>query len=384
MNSITETIERALRAAGLDPAAGKLAGVTQVISQALASAGLHRVPLNSGARDMPAPSGPFEPAAAAPAWQAPRRTPRAPDAGTAPAAPSAVPDDRRFTTHTHAEGAASRSYKLYVPASYRGEAMPLIVMLHGCKQSPDDFARGTRMNELAEEHGFLVAYPAQSANANGSNCWNWFQAAEQTRAGTEASLIAGIVRAIGREWRVDERRVFVAGLSAGAAMAVILGATYPETFAGVAAHSGLPLGAAHDMPSAFAAMSGHAMARTATRGRRVENDASGPGTRTIVFHGDADSTVAVANGRAVAEQVLARYSASEATPLVETIDRRGRVGGRDCTTTLYIDAAGRTQVETWVVHGGAHAWSGGSPAGSYTDARGPDASAEIVRFFLRA
>ena len=336
---------------------------TLAIAQALKAAGLQR---ESTATTPPPPRPPRpEPADAAtpPVWK------------TFGRAPASVQDTPRFTTHVHAEGGASRNYKLYVPAAHEtGTAsMPLIVMLHGCKQHPDDFAAGTRMNELAEQHGFLVAYPAQSTGANGSNCWNWFNTSEQTRAGVEASLIAGITRSVASTHRVDEQRVFVAGLSAGAAMAVILGATHPEVFAGVAAHSGLPVGAAHDVPSAFAAMQGRAAPGAAPPPQT--------GVRTIVFHGDADATVVAANGAAIVEHAVSAYAA-QGQSLTRWHEARTPVGGRECTTTRYVDADGRPHVEAWVVHGAAHAWSGGSASGSYTDRNGPDASAQIVRFFL--
>jgi poly(hydroxyalkanoate) depolymerase family esterase len=361
MDNITSTIDRALRAAGLDPDTGRMADATRAISQALKAAGLSRTSPDTVQPRAPQP----EPAVAgtAPAWNTFGRT----------RAPVPAQDTPCFTTHTHTEGTASRSYKLYVPASYAGAPMPLIVMLHGCKQNPDDFADGTRMNALAEQHGFLVAYPAQSTGANGSNCWNWFNTAEQTRAGVEASLIAGIARSVSRTYRIDERRVFVAGLSAGAAMAVILGATHPDVFAGVAAHSGLPVGAAHDVPSAFAAM--HGRPASATREPLA-------GVRTIVFHGDSDSTVVAANGQEIVERAVSGFSA-QGKALTRQGQPRSTIGGRECSTTRYLDADGRAQVEAWIVHGAAHAWSGGSPKGSYTDRSGPDASAEIVRFFLQ-
>jgi len=162
----------------------------------------------------------------------------------------------QFVTRTYSDTAGTRVYKLYIPKNYNGECVPMLVMLHGCTQDPDDFAVGTRMNELADRHGFIVVYPAQSATANGSNCWNWFNAKDQARDRGEPSLIAGITREVASTYRVDGKRIFVAGLSAGAAMAVILGVTYPELYAAIGAHSGLPYGAAHDMPSAFAIMRG--------------------------------------------------------------------------------------------------------------------------------
>ena len=277
-----------------------------------------------------------------------------------------VPPGARFETHAYANDAGSRRYKLYVPASWTGGPLPLVVMLHGCTQSPDDFAAGTRMNERAEEHTFLVAYPAQPASANPSRCWNWFNGSEQQRGQGEPSLIAGIAQQIMREFPVARGRVYVAGLSAGGAAAATLGATYPDLFAAVGVHSGLACGAARDLPSAFAAMrqGGGAGARPAI-------------VPTIAFHGDADKTVNPVNG----DQVIAQ--ATPAAHLETSVSHGKADGGVSYTRTSKSDATGRSMLEHWVLHGVGHAWSGGSPAGSYTDARGPDASREMVRFFLQ-
>ena len=375
MDSILSTIDRAFAAAGLNPNSARLRSVTDTIKRALAAAGIASPPQ---ADTDAAASARFRSSLRE---TAPLREAR----GSAARRPADVEDLGQFLSLQHSNGAASRDYKLYVPASYHGEPVPLIVMLHGCKQNPDDFAAGTRMNELAEQHGFLVAYPAQTRHANGANCWNWFKASEQNRGGEEVSLIAGIVSAVARSHRIDEERVFVAGLSAGAAMAVILGAAYPEVFAAVAAHSGLPRGAAHDVPSAFAAMRGRRSAQaTAQEGDTAAKKSRRPrrGVPTIVFHGDSDPTVAVSNGGAIAEEAVSSFREDGDLTLHKRPVRTASVRGRDCTTTRYIDTTGRTQVEEWVVHGGSHAWFGGDAKGSYTDSAGPDASAEIVRFFL--
>ncbi len=273
--------------------------------------------------------------------------------------------------------AGARDYTLYVPpVSDQSAPMPLVLMLHGCTQNPDDFATGTGMNALADQHGVLVAYPAQTRRDNGSNCWNWFRSEDQRRGAGEPSILAGIVADIAADHRVDPKRVYVTGLSAGAAMAVILGRTYPEVFAGVGAHSGLPYGAAKDMPGAFAAMQGKATAQRDAADRSAEARSM----PTIVFHGDADHTVNWSNGQAIALDI-AGSSNNGGTLVLETT--QGNERGRGYTRETYADQSGTVLVELWSLHGGGHAWSGGNPAGSHVDATGPDASAEMLRFFLQ-
>ncbi|KQP03531.1 esterase [Methylobacterium sp. Leaf99] len=288
--------------------------------------------------------------------------------GRTPAAtPVPVPKGARFETRRFTGAHGARDYKVYVPSGRAGETLPVIVMLHGCTQSPDDFAAGTRMNALAEAQGFLVAYPAQPPSANAQKCWNWFNAGDQRREGGEPALIAGIARAVLAEFGGDGSRVYVAGLSAGGAAAAIMAATYPDLFAAVGVHSGLACGAARDMPSAFAAMNG---------GGAVQARGNGPAVPTIVFHGDGDRTVHPVNG----ERVIAQATPAEG--LGTTVTKGTAPGGTRYTRTVRTDEAGRAVLEHWLLHGTGHAWSGGSPDGSYTDPRGPDASAEMVRFFL--
>jgi poly(hydroxyalkanoate) depolymerase family esterase len=285
-------------------------------------------------------------------------------------------DDERFFTRSYSGAAGARSYKLYVPEGYTGEeSVPLVVMLHGCTQDPDDFAAGTRMNALAEERTFLVAYPAQSANANMQKCWNWFQPSDQGRGRGEPSIIAGITQQVIEDYAVDEGRVFVAGMSAGGAMAAIMGASYPDLYAAVGVHSGLAPGSAHDMPSAFSAMRqgnpGAPMPEAGSNGRAKV-------VPTVVFHGDRDGTVHPRNG----DRLLAGLTARDGSSL-KVSTRQGRVpDGHAFTRVSYKDPDGRPVVERWSVHGLGHAWSGGG-RGSYTDPKGPDASAEMVRFFLQ-
>lgn len=278
-------------------------------------------------------------------------------------APPPVPEGASFTERRFVSSAGALTYKLYVPRRAGPEPLPLVVMLHGCTQSPDDFATGTRMNERAEADGVYVAYPAQSQAANPQKCWNWFRAVDQGRHG-EPALIASMVHEILRSENVDPARVYVAGLSAGGAAAAVLGQNYPELFAAVGVHSGLACGAAADMPSAFAAMRSGAVAPP-----------GGAAMPTVVFHGDRDATVAPINGA----QVLAQAGSAE--HLTATVDTDTAPGGLRYTRTVQTDATGRPLFEHWVLHEGGHAWSGGDPAGSYSDPRGPDASLAMLRFF---
>ncbi|SMH31428.1 extracellular catalytic domain type 1 short-chain-length polyhydroxyalkanoate depolymerase [Azospirillum agricola] len=278
-----------------------------------------------------------------------------------------VPDGASFTTGSYSGPAGTRGYKLYIPANRNVQPLPLIVMLHGCTQSPDDFAAGTGMNALAEEFGCLVVYPEQPSSANPQKCWNWFRPEDQRRDQGEPSLLAGITRQILRDHPADPTRVYIAGLSAGGAAAAVMGAAYPDLYAAVGVHSGLPVGIAADVPSAFAAM-------------RQGAPATLPPVRpipTIVFHGDQDRTVHPNNADAVAAQVTASVSG-----LRVTVQDGQTGGGRAYRRTLHSDAADRILCERWTVLGGGHTWMGGSPSGSHTDPGGPDASREMLRFFL--
>lgn len=290
-----------------------------------------------------------------------------------PASRSAEAIPERWTDGSFSHQGRTLAYKLYVPPHLAGSTpapRPLILMLHGCTQNPDDFAAGTRMNDLARREGFVVVYPAQTAHANSQKCWNWFKPQHQKRGRGEPALLAALTQHIATAENVDSARIYAAGLSAGGAMADILGQTYPDVFAAVGVHSGLAAGAASDVVSALAAMRSGGKATGA-----AANGASAP---VIVFHGDADSTVNPVNAKAV---VTAALGGSNGNQPPRTSGGTSP-GGQRYARTDYPRADGSTAVELWMLHGAGHAWSGGSASGSYTDARGVDASAEMLRFFL--
>ena len=385
----TEAIQQALAAAGLAPQAT----ATQPSPQPMHDINPPPAPAQARARQphadatAEAPAAPPTPAQAAqdfaqdfmarlgvpagvgqhgfdmPSFELPNFHP--PGFNTPATAPPDVPDGAQFIDGVYRNHAGTRSYKLYIPSSYHGQAMPLVVMLHGCTQNPDDFAAGTQMNALAEEKECFVVYPAQTQGANSSRCWNWFNAIDQQRDQGEPSLIAGIAQQVIDDYPVNEREVFVAGLSAGGAMAVIVGTLYPDLFAAVGVHSGLPFASAQDLPSALAAMKGGAMPN-------ARRKAPAGGVPIIVFHGDRDTTVNLRNGDELIAQGV-RSQAGGKTARTASVD--GSVpNGHRYTRTTHSQADGSPLGEYWIIHGAGHAWSGGS-------GKGPDASREMLRFF---
>ncbi len=261
----------------------------------------------------------------------------------------------QFVSGSYANQVGSRPYKLYIPTSYAEQRLPLVVMLHGCTQTADAFANGTRMNALAEERQCFVLYPEQTHAANRSRCWNWFKRGDQSRGQGEPAILAGMTLEVMRQYRIDQSKVYVAGLSAGGAMAAVLGTAYPDIYAAVGVHSGLASGSAHDLLSALAVM----------RGIRAPMSGDRSGSK---------------NGEHLVSRSLGQNGASGADASTE----RAQVpGGHAYTRTMYRDSTGRAILEYWRVHGGGHAWFGGSLRGSYTDPRGPDASGEMIRFFYQ-
>lgn len=387
-------LARAMRAATVLTRTGKLGDATRLIQSAL------RKKMELDGRDLPKTPGRSAdgrqinqtPAEVSPDQSRPRRQDPSPlsrprrslgeivkglratkrfAAGAVAAAshrgPPSIPEGAQFLSLTASARAGVRDFKLYLPRNRLKQGLPLVVMLHGCTQDPDDFAVGTGMNDLAEEFGFLVAYPQQPKTANPSSCWNWFAPKDQVRDGGEPEIIAALTTGIVEQYALDRRRVFVAGLSAGGAMATVLAATYPDIYAAVGVHSGLPYRAARDVVSAFAAMRGGSV-------NQMENGENGD-LRTIIFHGDADQTVHPSNGMRIAEASGVQHGDTRSI-------EGGLANGRLYERVTVRGADGAIRVEHWRVRGAGHAWSGGNAAGSFADPEGPNASREMVRFFL--
>ncbi|MCV2351808.1 alpha/beta hydrolase family esterase [Paucibacter sp. Y2R2-4] len=369
-DAINATIERALTRAGLNTSVGPMRHVTETIRRALASgrtSDSHSAASASASVDVEV--------------EVERGRLRNPASSEQALKPGS------FETHQFSNAAGSRAYKVYMPKAASATPRAMVVMLHGCTQTADDFAAGTQMNRLADTHGFLVLYPEQAAHANTSKCWNWFQPQDQLRGDGEPSLIAGITSKVASENGVDPLRIFVAGLSAGAAMAVVLGETYPDLFAGIGSHSGLPYGSAHDIPSAMVAMKGgrggiaglHSLGQAPVNMSRSATQS----VPIIVFHGDRDHTVQQSNSHVIVQQARDAYGSEPSQDALHVGTRFGVAeGGRRFSREIHTDALGQARIENWTLHGAGHAWSGGHASGSYTDVAGPDASAEMVRFFL--
>ncbi|PIV73379.1 MAG: esterase [Rhodobacteraceae bacterium CG17_big_fil_post_rev_8_21_14_2_50_65_11] len=282
-----------------------------------------------------------------------------------------IPAEARYLTRKHRSAAGSRGYRLYLPASRPARPRGLILMLHGCDQTPDDFAIGTHMNALAEKHGLALAYPAQTRRQNRGACWNWFKPRNQVRGTGEPAILAALTRKLMREFGLGRDHVFVAGLSAGGAMATILADLYPDVFAAAGVHSGLARGAAWNTLSAMSAM----RKGGAPKGLVALLPHQAGSVRRIIFQGESDRTVHPLN----AGYLVAAEMGEDVAP---TKVGKGTVRGRDYSRSLFTSPEGKVLVELWMIEGTGHAWSGGRAGGAYTDTKGPDASAQMVRFFL--
>jgi poly(hydroxyalkanoate) depolymerase family esterase len=302
----------------------------------------------------------------------------------------------RWVAGSVSNSSGARNYKLWVPKGYSGKTpVPLLLMLHGCTQTPDDFAAGTRMNDIADAKRFLVVYPEQPSEANAYKCWNWFLPEHQSRGAGEPALLAAVVEHVRASYKVDVQRVYVAGVSAGAAMAVICGTTYPDIFTAVGVHSGLQYKGATNLLEALAAQTKGAGPDPNRQGLLAYQAINGvrPGARkagvpVIIFHGSLDAAVNPANADQIVKQWAKTGDYLDDDGDNNTVDDQADattngavVGGYAYTKQVYNDAAGRPIIEKWIVQEMKHAWSGGSAAGTYTDAKGPDASAEMWRFF---
>lgn len=296
-----------------------------------------------------------------------------------------------FERYTYTNDAGTRTYKVYVPAAYSGEAaVPLIVDLHGCGSNADEEARWSRFNELAETFGLLVAYPEQSSSANGSRCWNWFLTEHQSRDAGEPTLIAGITREVMSRWSVDPRRVYVAGISAGGAMSDIMAATYPDLYAAAMIYAGCEYKGGTTCLGAVAAL-------PAEESGRLAYEAMGPRARVVpifVIQGDTDAVVPAPNAELVVQQFLASddWADNGANDGSVSRDRSAtrsgqKPGGRAYDIDDYTDAAGCLLAQRWLIRGIGHAWSNAEPNGTprdaaLTDPLGPDVSTPTVEFFL--
>lgn len=305
-----------------------------------------------------------------PRREAPAFEPQQPSQMPAPAEPGVMrPTPSSFTEDACEFEDKRYRFRLFRPSGYEG-MLPMVVMLHGCKQDSADFARGTAMNDAAQQRGFIVLYPEQLRSSNTMGCWNWFEPAHQKRGSGEPAMIATLAQQVAHAHGGDPARIYVAGLSAGAAMALLAAQLYPDVFAAVGVHSGLPTGAAVDVVSAFAAM------RKGSKQRALAS-----AVPAVVFHGTGDKTVHPSNGRQIVDALLEQYRSKGQSLEAkrETIDAGGN--RRRATRTVHVTSDGRALVELWELSAGPHAWSGGDASGSYTDPTGPDASAAMLDFF---
>jgi poly(hydroxyalkanoate) depolymerase family esterase len=300
-----------------------------------------------------------------------------------PSAPGLTSGSTGFTSGNYTNGSGALGYELYVPSTYRaGTPTPLVVALHGCTQSADAYRQASGWDAFGQAKGFIVLFPQQTSSRNYLTCWNWFQQADMQRGSGEPAIIAGMVTAIEHGYSIDSHRIYVAGFSAGGAMANVMAATYPDLFAAVGVgsgceYNGLPCtGYQGPDPTQTGAQAYHAMGAYA----RV--------MPAIVFQGDADSIVAPANAPEIVRewQVTDNYVMSgSANGPIPTTAMKYSFGwvpsGRLYTVTSYPDSHGNELIEYWSIRGMDHAWSGGNASQQYTDPSGPNETATMYAFF---
>lgn len=281
----------------------------------------------------------------------------------------------QFLNDSFTNFSGSLRYHLFIPSNHHA-GMSLLVMLHGCNQDAEIFSVGTRMNEHAEQLGFMVLYPAQSGAANANKCWNWFKSANQYRNMGEPAVIAGMTKKIMREYAINSRKVYIAGLSSGAAMAYIVGSVYADIFAAIGVHSGLLYRGVNNIFSALAAMKAGSEQAGQTSEITEQELAPRITQPLIIFHGDNDQVVHAQN----AIDLMAYHHQQE---FFKQHSHHESEKNYSHTRTIYKDANGADLAEKWIIHGAGHAWSGGCVDGNFTDPKGPDASFEMLRFFMK-
>ncbi|MES2760270.1 MAG: PHB depolymerase family esterase [Pseudomonadota bacterium] len=330
--------------------------------------------------------------AAVPATVAPLKTKRAQPARAAKA-PAAVPDPAAPATGkwlaSYLSGISERgtlrrmSYWLYLPdrplAETADGSLPLIVMLHGCEQTATLFAQGTRMNQLAETAGYAVLYPQQSVSTHRHRCWKWYDRATQ-QGGGDVPMIVGIINKVMANYPIDRSRIYICGISAGAAMANIVALNHPDLFAGLGLHSGPSFGGAHSTIGALTVMQHGAGMRVdgaiaEVLGRREQFQP----LPTILIHGDEDHVVRPINLAHLTRQaMLVNRLPADSPEQVEVKVKRGR------SYQLRDVYSGRkVMLRVARIAELKHAWSGGDERISFNSAQGPDASKMMLDFFSR-
>ena len=372
---IPKTFSQSMRKATRLTGMGKLLEATRLIQRTLAAAPTVWPSADTHPQPIIILPGPERSAPDLPK-QAPQQTPQqTPQFTSRQPARHAPPSSASFAKQAFSFAGASYPYRLYIPpalesGSSPAGSMPLVVLLHGCQQDALDFSNGTAMNALADTHQVMVLYPEQITSGNAMRCWNWFEPGHQKADRGEPGMIAALTQKIVQQHGADPHRVYIAGLSAGGAMAAVVASLNPGIYAAVGVHSGLAAGAARDVASAFKAM------RSGAKGRTL------PAIPTIVFHGTADKTVHPDNADHIADAALAALKAA-GVELVKTKDAPGTQGTEKTDRVVYSSASGKPLIENWRIDAGPHAWSGGDAAGSYTDPEGPSASAAMLAFFLQ-